>query len=73
MLVFFTFFTLLMLIVLREKQIKLFYEKTLEDWILDTLGLILQGILIPFLQLKFFINFINIVGKIFIILSFCIP
>ncbi len=51
MLVFFTFFTLLALIVIRNRQLNFLHEKTSEDWILDTLGLLFQGIVIPLLQL----------------------
>ncbi|KST67415.1 sterol desaturase family protein [Mastigocoleus testarum] len=51
MLVFFTFFTLLALIVIRDRQLNFLQKKSSEDWILDTLGLFFQGIVIPLLQL----------------------
>lgn len=51
MLVFFTFFTLLSLTAIGDRQSTLFYKKSSEDWILDALGLFFQGILIPLLQL----------------------
>lgn len=51
MLVFFTFVILLVLKFTNSKQPFLFWKKSREDWLLDSIGLFFQGILIPFFQI----------------------
>lgn len=63
MLVFFTFCTLLAAIAIGDRQLTFFHRKSNEDWILDTVGLFFQGILIPLLQL----------GIVYKLYQYCLP
>ncbi|MEM1392470.1 MAG: sterol desaturase family protein [Cyanobacteria bacterium P01_H01_bin.150] len=51
MLVFFTFVILLALTVTNSKQPFLYFKKSCEDWLLDSIGLFFQGFIVPFLQI----------------------
>ncbi|MBF2008395.1 MAG: sterol desaturase family protein [Chlorogloeopsis fritschii C42_A2020_084] len=51
MLVFAVFVILLTLTVANNKRLTIFLSKSREDWILDTIGLCFQGIIIPVFQI----------------------
>ncbi len=54
MLVFFTFVILLAFTVTNNKQLFLLWKKSREDWLLDGIGLLFQGVVIPFFQFTIF-------------------
>ncbi|MGL5080369.1 MAG: sterol desaturase family protein [Microcoleaceae cyanobacterium] len=51
MIILITFWSLILVTVIDSKQWKILCEKSIHDWILDVMGLCIQGIVIPLLQL----------------------